>query len=146
VSRTLQVLNLLGVLAMAGLCVVQWQTNSRLGEDVTNLELTRRQLTAHIAEQDQRIAEDAADLDDFRQRLMLAESEMKDLQAKLTTVTMQRDQLKAAVDAYAAAVAERDKAIALQSADIKKLITERDQLAAQYNDLAKKFNAEAAQR
>ena len=154
-NRFLQVLNLLGILALAGLCVVQWRTNSRLASDVLNLELTRRRLTAHVAEQDRRIADDTADLDDFRRRVALAESELKDLQRKLTTVTdqrdqlaiqckqllAQRDQLKSAIDAYAAAVTARDKVIAHEADELKKLAADRDQVVKQFNDLADKYNA-----
>jgi chromosome segregation ATPase len=138
--RFLTAVNLIGVLALAALCAAQWRTNGRLDSQVRTLEQTQQELTDDVARRDQRIKDDAADLDDFRRRVTLAETELLDQQNKLNAAIAQRDQLKAALQTWIAAVAQRDAALKKASDDIKSIAAQRDKVVAEFNDLAVKYN------
>jgi chromosome segregation ATPase len=138
--RFLTAMNLLGVLALAALCASQWRTNNRLESQVGALEQTRAELTANLAGRDERIKEDSADLDDFRRRTSLAETELLDQQKKLNAAITERDQLKAALQTWMAAVAQCDEAIKKASDEIKSIAAERDKVTKEFNDLAVKYN------
>jgi septal ring factor EnvC (AmiA/AmiB activator) len=134
-NRMLQWFNLLGVAALAGLCVVQWSVNRRVNLEAAALEQTRISQAAKIAEQDKTIHDQAADLDDFRQRLELSETELTDTLMKLNVVRADRDRLKSELDKWVAAVAQRDQTIKQAVVDIQKLVAERDDLVKKYNAL-----------
>jgi chromosome segregation ATPase len=154
-NRVMQIVNCLGVLALAVLCGTQWRVNGDLNRQVSALERTRIDLTAQVAQRDQRIREDAADLDDFRNRLTMAEGQLLDLQRKVNVLSAQcdrltadrklllaqRDQLLAALETWKAAVAARDAALKSAGDELKKVVAERDQAVGQFNDLADKYNA-----
>lgn len=146
-NRFMQGFNFLGVLVLVGLCALQWQANRQANLQINSLIQIRIEQTAKIDEQNLTIRNQAADLDEFRQRLTLAESLLKETQDKLVAKTALCDrlitgqnQLKAALDTWMAAVAERD--LALKHADevIQKLVTERNQAVEKFNDLAGKYN------
>ena len=144
----IQILNFLGVLALAGLCCVQWQTNRRVNFAAIDLEKTRLTQLAKIEEQEKTIKGYTADLDDFRRRLQLSESALKESEDKFNALAIQRDQLlaerdqlKAALAKWAAAVAERDATIKQAAAQIEKLAADRNDAVAKFNDLAEKYNA-----
>jgi len=153
-NRIIQALNFLGVVVLIGLCVAQWRQDGRLNRRVIDLEQTRLDLLSQVSARDQRIKEDAQDLDDFRRRVALAEGQLTDLQTKLTAKSQQcdqlaadrkllltqRDQLKAALSTWIAAVAARDAALKHAGDELKKLAADRDGLVQQYNDLANKYN------
>jgi chromosome segregation ATPase len=126
-------LNFVGVIALAILCSFQWQTNSRLNLEAQSLQKTTLEQAAKIDEQDRTIKNDAADLDDLRSRLSLAESALADDEASLK-------QLKAALDKWIAAVAQRDQALKQAGAQIQKLANERNDAILKFNDLAGKYN------
>ena len=133
-NRSLQFLNFAGILALTVLCCFQWRTNRQLNLRAIDLEKTRLVQSAKIVEQDKTIKGYVADLDDFRKRLELAESALKEVEDKLSVITTERDQLKAALDKWIAAVAQRDE-------QLQKLATERNDAVAKFNDLANKNNA-----
>jgi septal ring factor EnvC (AmiA/AmiB activator) len=133
-NRLIQNLNLLGIIALAVLLAAQWQTNSQLNHDVDQLNRTRIKQTAKIAEQDMTLKQTSADLDDSRERLSISESALQETKAKLAAMTSERDQLKANLQKWTAAVAARD--VALQ-----KLSTERNDAIQRFNDLVTKYNA-----
>jgi chromosome segregation ATPase len=139
-NRALQYLNLLGVLALVILCGVQWQINGRQHDELDRSEKTRAAQAITILNQQITIKGCQADLDEFRQRLALAESQLKDAQQKLAQDAIQihnlateRDQLRAAMDKWIAAVKERDAAL-------KKALEDRNDAVAKFNDLAGKYN------
>src|SRR5689334_3303526 len=142
-NRALQILNLLGVLALAGLCCVQWQANRQANLRAIELERTRLELSAKIEEQDKTIKGYVADLDDFRQRLTLSEAALKESQEKFAALAAERDkliaerdQLKTALDKWTAALAERDAALKRADQQIQKLTGERNDAVSKFNDLA----------
>jgi uncharacterized coiled-coil DUF342 family protein len=127
-------LNFAGVIALAVLCSFQWQINSRVNLEAQSLQKTTLEQAAKIDEQDRTIKNDAADLDDLRNRLSLSESALAD-----DEVTIK--QLKAALDKWIAAVAQRDQALKLAGVQIQKLANERNDAILKFNDLAGKYNA-----
>lgn len=151
-SRVLQILNLLGVLALAGLCAQQWQVNRRLNLHAIDLEKTRLQQIAEIDEKNRTIKGYAADLDDFRQRLTLSEAALKESEEQFHRVAderdklvAERDQLKGALDKFKAALAERDAALSKASQQIQQLSADRNDAVKKFNDLAAKYNAIVAE-
>jgi len=127
-------LNFAGVVALAVLCSFQWQTNSRINLEAQSLQKTTLEQAGKIDEQTRTIKNDAADLDDLRGRLSLSESALADDEATIK-------QLKAAMDKWIAAVAQRDLALKQASGQIQKLATERNEAILKFNDLAGKYNA-----
>ena len=82
-TRMIRVLNFCGVLALAVLCCLQWNMNRQLNLKAVALEKIRLEQIAQLAEQDLKIRGYIADLDEFRGRLTLAESQLKELETKL---------------------------------------------------------------
>ena len=154
-SRIVQGLNLLGILALAALCGVQWHADHRLQMQLLGQEKSRIELADKLAEAERTIKGDVADLEDFRGRLTAADAALKDLQGKVKgdrtesdKVATERDQLKASagamkstLDKWMAAVAERDQALKQLDAQVAKLAADRNDAVVKYNDLAAKYNA-----
>ena len=126
-------LNFAGIVALAILCSLQWQTNSRLNLETQSLEKTNLEQAAKIDDQARTIKNDATDLDDLRSRLSLSESALADDEATIK-------QLKTAMDKWIAAVTQRDQALKQAGAQIQKLAIERNDAVLKFNDLAGKYN------
>ncbi len=133
--------NFVGVVAMAILCGFQWQIDTRLNLEAQALGKTRLQQAATIDQQDRTIKNDAADMDDLRSRLSLAESALAEAQQKIADDQAQIKQLKIALDKWIAAVAQRDQALKQAGEQIQKLATERNDAILKFNDLAGKYTA-----
>ena len=132
-NRFFAIFNGLGVGVLAVLCAVQWQANSRLGNNVEQLDKTRIEQSAKIAQQESTLKDDAADLEDLRQRLSMSESQLQKAVAEGT-------RLKAALDKWMAAVKLRDVALKQAGEQIQKLAGERNEAIQKFNDLADKYN------
>src|SRR5205814_2297683 len=125
-----------------------------LNLEVEALERTRQQQEQQIGERDRAIKGYTADLEEFRQRLTLAETQLKELDDKLGAMTRernrlaaereqlvkQRDELKTSVEKWTAAVGERDVALKKRGEEIQKLAAERNESVAKFNELAGKYN------
>ena len=152
--RVVQVLNLLGVLALAVLCSMQWKENRQLNLQINSLEITRIQQEAKINDQAATIKADAADLDELRTRLTIAEATVK---SDLLTISSlkhdlamsqldrrqlagERDALKDALDKWRSAVAARDAALKDADQHLRQLIDDRNAAVLKFNDLAEKYN------
>jgi chromosome segregation ATPase len=140
-NRFLTVLNFLGVITLAVLCGFQWRTNSRLEHNVQALEKTRQEEVAKIADQAQAIKEDAADLEDLRQRLSLAETELTETQAKLRLRDAEYGQLQLTLKKWIQAVADRDAALKQAGEQMQKIAADRNAAIQKFNDLANQYNA-----
>jgi chromosome segregation ATPase len=143
-NRFFLIFNFLGVAVLCVLCAAQWQTNSRLENNVERLDKTRIKQSAKIAEQATTLKDDAADLNDLRQRLSMSESELKDAVAERDRFAAEGRQLKAALDKWMAAVAARDAALRQAGDQIQRLSNERNDAVRKFNDLAEKYNALAS--
>jgi chromosome segregation ATPase len=160
-SRFVSFVNFLGVALLVVLCGIQWKANRQLHLQATELEQTRLEQKAQLAERDKMIKGYLADLDDFRERVRLSESQLKELDDKLGAMTRernrlvgerdqllaQRDQMKATLDKWVAAVKERDAAIkdrdaALKDAAVKaqKLMVDRNDAVSRFNELVGKYD------
>ena len=64
-----------------------------------------------------------------------------ELEAQLAAVTRERDQLRATLDKWVAAVTERDAALKQADKEIQALVSERDGAVAKFNELAGKYNS-----
>ena len=143
-SRFLQILNLLGILALALLCSAQWRANRALNLDIIDREKQRLQRVAQIDEQAKSIKGYTADLDDFRQRITLSEAALKeseqkyhDLAGQRDELAVERDQLKSSLDKFTAAVAERDAALKKAGEQIVSLSADRNDAIDKFNDLCR---------
>lgn len=150
----LQIVNFVGVLLVAGLCVFQWNDNGQLHRNLDELDRTRQEQVAKIADQEKTINANNADLDDLRAKLAKAEAATKDIQGKLDTETARNKQLaaehdrlvaeqgefKTAIERWQAAIAQRDETIKQADQTIQKLSAERNDDINKYNDLMNKYN------
>src|ERR1700722_18391742 len=110
-NQAFSIFNFLGVIALCVLSAAQWQTNSRLEKRANNLNQTRIEQAATMAEQEKTLKVNATDLDDLRQRLSLSESDLKTTLAERDRLAAEAKTLKAALDKWLAAVKERDAAL-----------------------------------
>jgi septal ring factor EnvC (AmiA/AmiB activator) len=140
-NRFFSLFNFAGVAVLCVLCCVQWNANSRLEDNVEQLDQTRIEQSAKIVEQDRTLKDDAADLEDLRQRLSMSESELKTTMVERDRFAAEDKQLKAALDKWIAAVKERDAAIKQAGDLIQKLAAERNDAIGKFNDLVDKYNA-----
>ena len=147
-SRFLHWFNLAGVLTLAVLCVAQWRVNRQLNLELNTAELARQQQAARLDEQTKRLTGGSADLDGFRTQLTRATAALKQAEAKLAVLepqvkqlAVERDQLRASVTNWAAAVAARDTQLKQAGADQAQLITARNAAVAQFNEAAQRQNA-----
>ena len=140
-NRFFSIFNFLGVVAMGVLSCAQWQTNSRLEANVQRLDQTRIEQSARIAAQEQTLKDNAADLDDLRQRLSMSESALQTTIAQRDRFAAEGKLLRAALDKWIAAVKERDAALKQAGDLIQKLAAERNDAILKFNDLADKYNA-----
>jgi len=140
-NRVLQWVNLLGVLALAGLCGLQWDVNRRLNLETADLERRRIADEAKIDEQSKTIRDQAADLDEFRTRVRLSEDALADAEKKLRAMQADRDRLATSQRLYAAAVTQRDAVIKQAAAEIQEVLNDRNEAVKKFNDLAGKYNA-----
>lgn len=146
-NRLMQYFNFVGVMVLVVLCAVQWRNNSRLVDQNADLERTRQEQLAKLAEQDKNLKGALSDLDDSRQQFSKSTADLKDAQAKLsadaierTQLTAQRDQLKSNLNQWIAAVAERDAALKKQDASFLKLQQDRNEAVSKFNDLVAKYD------
>jgi len=142
-NRFVQYANLIGVVALAVLCVVQWSANRRVNLEASALEKTRLDLTAKVAEHEKTIKGQAADLDTFREQLTLATTSLKETETKLTKAGREivqlegeREQLKISVTNWAAAVTARDERIKEANDRLKQLGEDLNASIRKFNELA----------
>ena len=146
-NRTLQKLNLLGVIALTVLCVFQWRENRRLNLNGAQLEKTRTEQSAKLAEREQAVKNTTADLESFRTQLTGAVTARSEADQKVAAAEIQVQQLTAdkkvlqgSVANWAAAVSARDERIKKANFELQKLGEARNQAVVKYNDLAAKYN------
>ena len=146
-NRFLQWFNLAGVLTLTLLCILQWRMNRQLNLELNSGEEIRQQQSVRLDEQALRIKGTTADLNGFRDQLSRATASLKQAETKLAAMERQltqlhneRDQLKASVTNWAAAVAARDTQLMQAGADLKKLAEERNAAVLKFNEVAKHQN------
>jgi chromosome segregation ATPase len=145
--KALPWVNLFGVLAVAGLCIFQWQNNRQLNLDLNQLEKIRLDQAAKIAQQEQDIHGLETDLAHFKEDLTKTQGELSDTRKKLHVaerdvqqLTAERDQLKASISNWIAAVEVRDKRLVEANAKINELADAANAAIKKFNDLATNYN------
>jgi prefoldin subunit 5 len=146
-NTLVQILNFLGVVALAVLSGIQWRNDSRLHHRIIDLEKARLQQIDKIATLEKSLQEKSTDLEDFRQRLKISEAaeideahQLADSQARCAQLTSERDQLKSMLDKWIEAVRLRDEAIKTDKEQIEKLVRQRKDATDKFNDVAQKYN------
>jgi chromosome segregation ATPase len=146
-NRFVEKFNLIGIVALAALCVFQWRVNREVNTEVARLQKTGHERNAKIAEQEKTIAGQGADLESFRTQLHAAKGVEKELTAKIVEaeranrqLSVEGEQLKLSLTNWAAAVSERDEQLRRAATNIQELISSRDEAIAKYNALAKQHN------
>jgi len=146
--KRLHYFNLLGILVLAALSVAQWQRDRRLNLSFNQLEKTRLEQAAKISEQEQTLRGVNADLAQFKEQFTKAQSELAETSQKLRLIerqtnqlTIERDQLKASITNWVAAVTSRDERIKEASAQIRKFADDLNASIRKYNELVTNHNA-----
>ena len=136
----LKYMNLFGVLALAALCVAQWQRDRRSNLEVGRLDQVRLQQGAKIDEQACLLNGLNEDLGQLKTSLGIEQSLRSQAEQKVVSTEnanlqlgLERDQLKAAITNWANAVALRDERM-------KEANTRIEQLAADLNTSIRKYN------
>jgi len=151
-NRSLQYINSIGVLALAVLCVFQWQANRRFNMEANRLEKIRIEQAAQIQDQSQKLKGYTDDLESFRGQLTRAnvnagETEKKQIAAErqLQQLKLESEQLKASVTNWAEAVAARDERLKEANQRIVDLSAQLNTNILSYNKLATNYNAVVSQ-
>lgn len=151
-NRTLGWINLTGVLLLAGLCVAQWNHNRRLNREVIDLTKVRLAQAESLTERDQALTRTQADLERFREQLMVSSTLASDarekvakLELEVPRLTVERDRLQESVTQWSAAVTVRDSRLAEAQEQILKLAQERNEVVERYNELAARNQTPTAQ-
>src|ERR1017187_2884920 len=144
----LKYVNLFGVLALATLCIAQWQQDRRLNLEIGRLDQVRLQQAAKIDEQTNVLKGLNEDLGQLKTALaneqsLRSQAEQKVLSSESTNeqLILERDQLKAAITNWANAVALRDERMKEANARIEQLAADLNASIRKYNELATNRNA-----
>ncbi len=146
-KRFLPWLNLLGVLVLAGLCVVQWQRDRRMNLEVNRLEKVRQAHEQKIADQEKSAKGLMDDLAHFKEQFQEthrdsteARAAAQKLERQNLQLSAEREQLKASVTNWAAAVAERDERLKLAGVQLRDLSARLNESVLKFNELASNHN------
>jgi chromosome segregation ATPase len=147
-TRLLQFINLAGVLALAVLCVAQWQSNRQFNMEISRLEAIRLDQARKLDARDTTISGQARDLESLREHLTRLTGELKDAEGKralaereAARLSMERDQLKESVTNWVAAVKARDERIRENQNQLQEIAGRLSETVLEYNELATNFNA-----
>jgi chromosome segregation ATPase len=153
-NRTLQFMNLAGVLLLVVICAAQWQRDRKLNLDLIQHEKLRLAQEQKVAEQERNIRGLTADLESFKQQFTRTHAELAETRNQLQEaerlsrhVTSERDQLQSSLTNWSRAVEERDSRIKEANARIGEMgaqlneaIQKFNQLATNHNDVVARYN------
>jgi chromosome segregation ATPase len=144
----LKYMNLFGVLALAALCIAQWQRDRRLNLEVGRLDQVRLQQGAKIDEQAGLLKGLNEDLGQLKTSLGIEQSLRSQAEQKVVSTEnanlqlgLERDQLKAAITNWANAVALRDERMKEANTRIEQLAADLNTSIRKYNELVTNRNA-----
>ncbi len=144
----LKYLNLVGVVALACLCVTQWLHDRRLNLEIKRLDQVRLEQSAKIDEQANRLKGLNEDLDQLKTSLAAERDLRSQIEEKLETadaanekLALERDQLKGAISNWANAVALRDERMKEANTRIEELAADLNASIRKYNELVTNYNA-----
>lgn len=145
--RSLPLLNFLGVLALSGICVMQW-----IRHHTTDQQLQRTQEALQRMESDLHVRTSAetgvkSDLDAFKNRWMESQQNAQELQARLQEAQKELTQAHAQTEEWTRQKAQWTGAISNREArlrealdQIRVLNAELQARAQKYNQLASNYN------
>ena len=144
----LKYMNLIGVVALACLCVTQWLHDRRLNLEIKRLDQVRLEQSAKIDDQANRLKGLTEDLDQLKASLVTERDLRSQIEQKFGTaeaaneqLTLERDQLKGAITNWANAVALRDERMKQANARIEELAADLNASIRKYNELVTNYNA-----
>ena len=151
-NRGLQYVNLLGVLALAALCLVQWRHDRSLNLELIRSEKARLGQADELTERAATIRDLNEDLSQLKtslsnERSLRLESEQKLKSDGLTIqqLTSETIQLKTAVTNWSRAVALRDERLKTANTRIDELADELNASIRKFNVLVTNYNALVSQ-
>ncbi|MGV3772480.1 MAG: hypothetical protein ACO1QB_06225 [Verrucomicrobiales bacterium] len=146
-NRPLQIVNLIGTVALAGLCVFQWQGNRRLNLQVNQLEKTRIVQEGQIAESARELKGAKADLEIFREQIAQSAAALRDAETNLLATRTKLEiaesdnmQLKDSLTNWMEAVTARDEQLKIVNNQLAQLAEERNSAVVKFNELAETHN------
>ena len=145
----LKYLNLVGVVALACLCVTQWLHDRRLNLEIKRLDQVRLEQSAKIDEQANQLKGLNEDLDQLKTSLATERDSPVSSRARSSRpadaaneqLTLERDQLKGAISNWANAVALRDERMKEANTRIEELAADLNASIRKYNELVTNYNA-----
>jgi chromosome segregation ATPase len=144
----LKYMNLFGALALAALCIAQWQRDRRLNLEVGRLDQVRLQQGAKIDEQAGLLKGLNEDLGQLKTSLGNEQSLRSQAEQKVVStesvnqqLSVEQDQLKAAITNWAIAVVLRDERMKEANARIEQLAADLNASIRKYNELITNRNA-----
>lgn len=147
-SRGLQLFNLVGVVALAILCVFQWQRDRALNLEVNRLEQVRIDNEGKLSEQAKTLAGLNSDLALFKDQVTTARTELSELRDKFriaetenVQLVAERDQLRESLTNWMQAVTLRDERLKEANAHIQDLGDRLNDSIRKYNELATNYNS-----
>lgn len=147
-KRALTWVNLMGVVLLAGLCIVQWQRDRRLHLEIQRLEKVRHQHEQTILEQEKAAKGLTNDLDRFKVQFQGAHGELTEARASAVRLERQnlqlsseRDQLKASITNWSGAIAERDLRLQQVNDQLRDLSARLRESVLKFNELASNHHA-----
>lgn len=146
-SRFLHWFNLLGVLALLGLCLVQWQNNRRLQVELIQAAQARREQESRLEQhlktnegQAQHVSRLQGHLSRLTGELEQTASQLAETRRQARQSAAQCGQLKSSVTNWAAAVAARDTQLRQSAAQLEELAEARNAAVRQFNDLVERYH------
>ena len=146
--RRLHVINFIGVLTLAGLCVLQWKQNRDLNLQFNQIQKINFDQTAQKRALESNLKGTTADLSELKTRIADArkadgatQRKLNQARAEVRQLSTERDQLRTSVTNWSAAVAARDERLKQANSEIKNLSQELNSARLQYNELASNHNS-----
>jgi chromosome segregation ATPase len=150
--KRLDCFNLIGVLALAVLCCAQWRHDRQVHMEVNQREKAIMELSRKLSEAEQNAKAAADDLTEFKTQFAKSRNDLADSLQKLrlaerqtNQLTLERDQLKAGITNWAAALSIRDERLKEANLEITRLSQELNASVLKFNELVKNYNRAVAQ-
>jgi len=146
-NRFLPWTNLVGVVVLAGLCVVQWHANRRVQIELSRQRLSFRDQAVRLEVLAGKAFAQAEDLAELQLPLVravdqahAAAGQLAATESALWQAEAERDQLKASLTNWVAAVADREERLGQAADRANQLAEQRDDAIRRFNELAERHN------
>ena len=147
-NRSLQYVNLLGVMLLTGLCVFQWKTDQSLHFELRRLDRTRVEQSEKIVEQQQEMEGLSRDIGIIKDQFTTIHSNFLNARKELAATELENARLKGEGEqlrsnnvAWKNAVALRDERLAETARQLLSVTEKANDSIRKFNDLATNYNA-----